>query len=59
MPEPAANQDQIERANAQFWSAPSLQELMADVAPLAPEEHFDIPDLSDEEWEAFVAAISE
>jgi hypothetical protein len=59
MPEPAANQDQIEQANARFWSAPSLQELMADVAPLAPEEHFDIPDLSDEEWEAFVAAISE
>jgi hypothetical protein len=59
MLESAASHDQIERANAQFWSPRSLQELMAEVAPLAPEEHFNIPDLSDEEWEAFVAALDE
>lgn len=59
MPEPAVSHDQIDRANAQFWSSPSLQELMADVAPLTPEEHFDIPGLSDEEWQAFVAALDE
>jgi hypothetical protein len=34
-------------------------ELMTDVAPLTADEHFDIPDLTDEEWEAFVAALDE
>lgn len=42
MPEPAASNDHIERANTQFWNPPSLEELMADVAPLEPNEHFDI-----------------
>ena len=32
---------------------------MADVAPLEPNEHFDILDLTDEEWDAFVAALDE
>jgi hypothetical protein len=59
MPEPAATNDHIERASTQFWNPPSLEELMADVAPLAADEHFDIPDLTDEEWEAFVAALDE
>jgi hypothetical protein len=59
MSEPAANNDRIERANAQVWNPPSLEELMADVAPLEPDEHFDIPGLTDEEWEAFVAALTE
>jgi hypothetical protein len=43
--------DRIGRANAQFWNPPSLEELMADVAPLEADEHFDIPDLTDEEWD--------
>lgn len=34
MPEPAATNDHIEQANVQFWTPPSLEELMADVAPL-------------------------
>jgi hypothetical protein len=59
MPEPAASNDQIERASAQFWAPPSLEELMADVAPLEPDEHFDIPDVTDEEWDVFVAALDE
>jgi hypothetical protein len=59
MPEPATSNDHIERANTQFWNTPSLEELMADVAPLEPSEHFDIPDLTDEEWDAFVAALDE
>lgn len=59
MPEPAANNDVIERANALFWNPPSLDELMADVPPLDPGEHFDIPDLTDEEWEAFELALAE
>jgi hypothetical protein len=59
MPEPAASNDQIERANVQFWTPPSLEELMADVAPLEPDENFDIPDVTDEEWNVFVAALDE
>lgn len=59
MSEPAPSNDHIERANAQFWNPPSLEELMADVAPLDPDEHFDLPDVSDEEWNAFVAALDE
>lgn len=59
MPEPAASNDQIERANIQFWNPPTLEELMADVAPLDPNEHFDIPDVSDAEWDVFVAALDE
>lgn len=43
MSEPAASNDQIERANTQFWPPPSLEELMADVAPLESDAHFDIP----------------
>jgi len=59
MSEPAASNDQIERANAQFWTPPSLEELMADVAPLEADEHFDIPDVTDKEWDVFVAALDE
>jgi hypothetical protein len=59
MPEPAANHDLIEQASSLFWNPPLLEELMADVAPLDPDEHFDIPDLTEEEWEAFVAALEQ
>jgi hypothetical protein len=59
MPEPAANHDLIEQASSLFWNPLPLEELMADVAPLDPDEHFDIPDLTEEEWEAFVAALEQ
>lgn len=42
-----------------FWNPLALEELMADVAPLDPDEHFNIPDLTGEEWEAFVAALEQ
>jgi hypothetical protein len=29
------------------------------VAPLDPGEHFDIPDLTEEEWQTFVAALEQ
>jgi hypothetical protein len=32
---------------------------MADVAPLDPSEHFDIPDLTEEEWDTFTAALEQ
>jgi hypothetical protein len=59
MSEPAASNDQIERVSARFWEPPSLEGLMGDVAPLQADEHFDIPDLTDEEWDVFVAALDE
>jgi hypothetical protein len=59
MPEPAANHDLIEQASSLFWNPPALEELMADVAPLDPGEHFDIPDLTEGEWETFVAALAQ
>jgi hypothetical protein len=59
MPEPATSNDHIERTNTQFWNPPSLEEMMANVGPVEPNEHFDIPDLTDEEWDAFVAALDE
>jgi hypothetical protein len=59
MPESVANHDLIEQANSLFWNPLPLDELMADVAPLDPDEHFDIPDLTEEEWQTFVAALEQ
>jgi hypothetical protein len=59
MPEPAAHSDPIEQANQQFWNPPSLDDLMADIEPLKPNEQLDIADLTDEEWDAFERALAE
>jgi hypothetical protein len=59
MPDPAPKPDAIEQANAVFWNPPTLEELMADVPPLTSMDDLAIPDLTDEEWEAFVAALNE
>lgn len=59
MPDPAAKPDAIEQANALFWSPPTLEELVADLEPLSPDESFDIPDMTDEEWDEFIAALHE
>ena len=37
----------------------SLDEVFGDLPPLSADERFDIPDLSDEEWDAFEQAIAE
>lgn len=41
------------------WNPPTLEELVAGLEPLRPDESFDIPDMTDEEWEEFVAALHE
>jgi hypothetical protein len=51
--------DAIDQADVTFRNPPTLEELVADLEPLRPDESFDIPDLSDEEWEEFVAALHE
>jgi hypothetical protein len=40
-----------------FDNPPSLDALMADLPPLSSVEDLAIPDLTDEEWEAFVEAL--
>lgn len=59
MPESEASHDAIEEANALFWNPPSLDKLMADVAPLRADESFEIEDMTDEEWQVFVDALDE
>lgn len=59
MADSAGKQDAIEHANTMFWNAPTLKELMADVMPIASWDDLDIPDLTDEEREAFAAALDE
>lgn len=36
-----------------------LDELMTDVAPLAPDEEFAIEDMTEEEWQTLVEALGE
>jgi len=59
MRESEASHDVIEAANALFWNAPPLDELMADVAPLSADERFEIEDMTDEEWQVFADALDE
>jgi len=59
MPDPAAKPDAIDQADALFRNPPTLEELMEGVEPLTPENDLTIPDLTDEEWEAFVAALND
>lgn len=59
MPESEATHDAIEEANALFWNPPSLDELMAGIAPLDADESFEIEDMTDEEWQVFVDALDE
>ena len=61
--EPLENQvpkpDAIDDADAVFRNPPTLAELVADLEPLRSDESFDIPDMTDEEWAEFVAALHE
>lgn len=59
MEDRAHKPDAIDQADVIFRDPPTLEELVAGLEPLRPEESFDIPDLSDEEWEDFVAALRE
>lgn len=59
MADSAPKQDAIEQANTMFWNTPTLKALMADVMPIASWDDLDIPDLTDEEREAFAAALDE
>lgn len=51
--------DPIDEGNAQFWKPRTLDELMAGVNPITSWDDLAIPDLTDEEWEAFEAALKD
>jgi hypothetical protein len=59
MSEPAPKPDAIDEANAKFWKPRTLDELMAGVPVLESWDQLDIPDLTDEEREAFAAALAD
>jgi hypothetical protein len=60
MPEPARHtQDEIEAAAASLHGPDlALEELMAGVEPIRSMEQLDIPDLTDDERQAFADALS-
>ena len=59
MSESSPAPDAIDQASASFWNPPSLDELMADVAPFSADEDFSIEDLTEQEWEVFAHALHE
>jgi hypothetical protein len=59
MSEPTSAPDAIEHADASYWHARDLDEVLGGIEPLGADESFEIPDLTDEEWDLFVRAIHE
>jgi hypothetical protein len=60
MGEPAAKRHPIDEADAQFRKpSPLLDELMAGKKPFTSWDDLDIPDLTDEERDAFAAALAD
>jgi hypothetical protein len=59
MTDSVPKQDAIDEAIARAWTPRSLEELMAGVPVLESWDQLDIPDLTDEEREAFAKALDE
>jgi len=59
MPDPAAKPDEIDEAIARAWRPRTVEELMAGVPVLQSWDQLAIPDLTDEEWEAFEVAMKD
>jgi hypothetical protein len=59
MSDAAHKPDAIEEAIARHWNPRTLEELMAGVPVLESWDQLDIPDLTDEEREAFATALDE
>ncbi|TCO42260.1 EamA-like transporter family protein [Kribbella antiqua] len=59
MSEPTSAPDAIEHADASFWRGRDLEEIVGSTGPLSEDESFEIPDLTDDEWDRFVRAIHE
>jgi hypothetical protein len=59
MTDHAPKPDAIGESNARFWKPRTLEELMAGKKPFTSWEDLDIPDLTDEERDAFAAALAD
>lgn len=59
MSEPTSVPDALDEASTAFWQRQDLEEIMAGAEPFREDESFEIADLTDEEWDAFVQAIHE
>lgn len=57
--EPTASSDAVDRTSDTFWQPADLHTILAGAEPLREDESFTIPDLTDEEWEAFTRARRE
>jgi hypothetical protein len=54
-----AGADAIDRASAAFWQGIGLGAQVLGAEPLTADESFVIPDLTDDEWEAFTCVLRE
>ncbi len=59
MSDPASKPDEIDEAIAGAWKPRTVEELMAGVPVFKSWDQLDIPDLTDEEREAFAAALAD
>jgi hypothetical protein len=59
MNEPLAEAQDLELDSAAFWLDTDLESLIADVKPYEGPEDYAIDDLTDDEWDRFVAALNE
>ena len=59
MEDRAHKSDAIDQSTARFWNPRTLDEILADVQPIKSWDDLAIPGLTDEEWEAFEAALKD
>jgi hypothetical protein len=59
MSEPTSVPDAIEHADASYWHGQDLEKVLRGTELLGEDQSFEIPDLTDEEWDRFVRAIDE
>ena len=59
MNEPVVGRKDLERDTAGFWLDSDLEALLANVVPYRGPAEFVIDDLTDDEWDRFVAALDE
>ena len=59
MTEPAQQSDDLEVDSAAFWLDTDLDTMLATVKPYEGAGEFAIEDLTDDEWDRFVVALSE
>jgi hypothetical protein len=59
MNEPVAKAQDLELDAATFWLDTDLENLLVDIKPYEGPQDYAIDDLTDDEWDRFVAALNE